>query len=893
MKSRCGSPPVIRTLALLACLGLAARANDPAGLDWRPFSGPQSGVVSAPGDSAVVLDFAVHDDGSGPALFVSGLFSTAGATPAACIAKWNGEGWSPLGSGLSLQSAGGAPLLSVDTGAGRELVIGGSFSSAGGTSANNVASWTGSSWRALGAGLNGSVVALARRTSGPGFFAGGEFQASGSVPLGRVALWDGQAWVDVGGGVMGARVTSLATQTVAGVEHLIVGGDFSSAGGVAANNIARWDGQSWSAFGAGLGGGVSSLAIFDDGSGEALYAGSGIGFFSVSPPSSVAKWNGSQWVSVGSLGLAGGVSELVVLDDGSGPVLFACGALSAPSSGGAHGIARWDGVNWSGVGGGVAPTLSSFVSTACAFDDGSGSQFFIGGRFDRAGSALTNNLARSRNGAFEPISPGFTRAVGAAHSIESGPAAGLYFGGGAMAPGGIALGSLARWDGQAWSNVGGALTGSVIDLGSFHPAIHEELIAVGTFTLPGATNPSRVARWDGAVWVDMTAGLNNTVYRVASRGAGAGAQLFVSGPFNQASSGLVFNLARWTGASWAQVGSGLGGWPRGLAFFDSGAGPELYASGDFSVVGSPTVRYIARWDGTAWNSVGGGTDLPANALVTHDDGSGPALYVGGRFNVAGNILAPGIAKWDGAQWHALGVGISGPVNALASAAGGADCGLYAAGNFQIAGGQPARRLARWSNGAWTPLGAGLDVELFELAWSSRPGDEGIYVVGSFAVSPAGDSYVAHWSTARPESFCTPQAPSATNGCDSRIWATAHPSVDHSTVCELHADHIDAQRTGLFFYGVNGAMNQPWCANGSARLCVSGARQRLPAQDSGGATGQCDGALTLDWSAYQLATPGSLGSPWVAGAVVEVQAWFRDPLACRSSSLTPGVRLVYR
>ena len=40
---------------------------------------------------------AVFDDGSGPALYVGGLFETIGGVAANNIAKWDGATWSPLG----------------------------------------------------------------------------------------------------------------------------------------------------------------------------------------------------------------------------------------------------------------------------------------------------------------------------------------------------------------------------------------------------------------------------------------------------------------------------------------------------------------------------------------------------------------------------------------------------------------------------------------------------------------------------------------------------------------------------------------------------------------------------------------------------------------------------
>jgi hypothetical protein len=70
-------------------------------------------------------------------------------------------------------------------------------------------------------------------------------------------------------------------------------------------------------------------------------------------------------------------------------------------------------------------------------------------------------------------------------------------------------------------------------------------------------------------------------------------------------------------------------------------------------------------------------------------------------------------------------------------------------------------------------------------------------------------------------------------------------------------------------------------------------QRTLTQNSGGAAGQCNGSLSLNWNAFQLANPASLGSPWVVGDDVFVQGWFRDPPAPKTKSLSNALRTTYR
>ena len=50
---------------------------------------------------------------------------------------------------------------------------------------------------------------------------------------------------------------------------LYAGGDFTTAGAITANYIAKWDGTNWSALGSGMNGGVDALTV----GGNELYAG--------------------------------------------------------------------------------------------------------------------------------------------------------------------------------------------------------------------------------------------------------------------------------------------------------------------------------------------------------------------------------------------------------------------------------------------------------------------------------------------------------------------------------------------------------------------------------------------------------------------------------------------
>jgi len=252
---------------------------------------------------------------SGRDLYVGGWFTTAGGTPANYIARWNGTNWSALGSGVD-------QIVTELAVSGSDVYAGGYFTTAGGVSANHIAKWNGSSWGALGSGLEGNVFMYALAASGSNLYAGGTFTTAGGAPAKNIARWNGGSWSALGSGIDG-YVYALA---VSGSE-LYAGGWFWAAGGNPTTNIARWNGTSWSGLASGItapddeqynGGAVGTLAA----SGTDLYAGGHFTSAGGLSAKSIAKWDGSSWSPLGSgMDYYGSVFALAV----SGVDLYAGG----------------------------------------------------------------------------------------------------------------------------------------------------------------------------------------------------------------------------------------------------------------------------------------------------------------------------------------------------------------------------------------------------------------------------------------------------------------------------------------------------------------------------------------------------------------------------------------
>jgi hypothetical protein len=143
------------------------------------------------------------------------------------IAKWDGTNWSSLGGVFNNEPQ----CLAVS---GTDLYVGGSFTTAGGDSANRIAKWSASGgWSALGSGTNGNVLSIV--VNGTDLYAGGFFTTAGGDSAYYIAKWDGTNWSPLGSGTNDAVFTFALDGN-----NLYVGGQFTTAGGKPSGYIALW-----------------------------------------------------------------------------------------------------------------------------------------------------------------------------------------------------------------------------------------------------------------------------------------------------------------------------------------------------------------------------------------------------------------------------------------------------------------------------------------------------------------------------------------------------------------------------------------------------------------------------------------------------------------------------
>ncbi len=794
-----------------------------------------------------------------PALYIAGYFTQIDTIPVTGVARWNGTSWSAVGSGITLGSA----LAVFDDGSGAHLYLG---------------------------------------HDGP-----------------NVSRWDGTAWSPVGPvEPANGLVQSFLVQDDGSGSRLVAGGDFHHIGGVAAENIARFDGSSWSPLGAGVNGPVHALALFNDGNNIKLHAAGWFTQADGTPASNIARFDGSGWSPLGSGVTNGPIAALVVFDDGTGRQLYAGGNIFNAGGIFAHGIARWNGTSWSSVAAGV----DAEVAALTVHDDGSGPALFVGGTFANAGGVPSPYLAKWRSSGWKRLGDGHGldgrgRAL-LVRNESTGPA--LYCGGLFDTAGNVAANQIARFDGTQWSALGsGLISGGaeVYALAEYDDGsgAGKQIVAGGGFEVQNGPYYPGIAKWNGTNWVSLGAGTGNNgrVHALCVFDDGQGPELYAGGDFTQMGGVHEKCIAKWNGTSWSSVGGGTTSNPANpsvdaLAVYDDGSGPALYAGGYFFAMGGPGgPSHIARWKNGAWSAVPAGV-ISVKALLPWNDGSGEKFYFAASIG-SGTTFTVGVGALDGASFTQVGPGFGvfpNSINSLTTLDEGAGSGtrLYAGGNLGTVGGVAHCGAARFDGANWTPLGSFTSGSgnVFGLTGFDAGQGAGLFVAGSFFfVDGTPTSGIARFASNCPDpvAFCFGTASACPcgnagapgNGCATSFGAGANlatcgvPSIANDTLVLNGAGTSSSVLT--YFQGTTRVNNGDGAVFGDGLRCAGGSVVRLAAVLASGGVSQYPNVGNPSVSVRgQVTAPGSKRT---------YQVWFRNAASfCTPSTfnLSNGVEVTW-
>ena len=502
-------------------------ANFVARWDGSAWSSLGTGTANGVGGgsaSNIVKAIAV----SGTDVYVAGGFARAGGVAANFVAKWSGTAWSGLGNGIN---SGYAPTsLAV---AGSDLYVGGNFTEAGGVPAKGVARWNGSAWSAVGAGVSdalasvesGEVNALA--VVGSELYVGGKFIYAGAQRADGLAKWAGSNWSNLGpasaqtNGIAGFvyREPSVYAVAVAGNE-VYVGGSFTQVGGIKVNNIARWNGSTWATLGTGTNEGVAGIVQAIAINGTDVYVGGSFAGAGGVPASCIARWDGSAWHSLGSGVSLGMFSTAVQAIAIAGTDVYVGGRFANAGGVLASNVARWNGSSWSSLGTGISGSASGAPATVYALA-WMGSTLYVGGAFTQAGGLGANNLAAWGSSGWNTVGNGVASTVGAA-SVQALAVTGseLYVGGKFDLAGSVPATSIARWNGSSWRSLSAPNANGVVGTVTALAVSGTDVYVGGIFDQAGSTYVNNLAKWDGSNWTALGTGTNGQVSGLAMSNAG-------------------------------------------------------------------------------------------------------------------------------------------------------------------------------------------------------------------------------------------------------------------------------------------------------------------------------------------------------------------------------------
>ncbi len=257
---------------------------DPATGTWsRVGDGIQRGNTNA-----FLTRLRAWDDGTGEKLFVTGFFAGAGNIPGTkSLAAWDGQQWHALGSDFPSNSANATyDAYPADLGDGEKLYICGNFEEIAGIPAGRIAAWDGQSFSPVGTGSGffGSfspfVQSLIAWDDGSGLklYACGRFDGVDGITTRNVARYNPQTgeWEAFGQRLIPESATANFTAWAVfddgrGPALYVSGQRFRIQGDPNVYLVARWDGTRWEGVGQELSGRATDLMVFDDGNGPALY----------------------------------------------------------------------------------------------------------------------------------------------------------------------------------------------------------------------------------------------------------------------------------------------------------------------------------------------------------------------------------------------------------------------------------------------------------------------------------------------------------------------------------------------------------------------------------------------------------------------------------------------
>lgn len=611
--------------------------------------------------------------------------------------------------------------------------------------------------------------------SGTKLYIGGIFTDYAGLPVRSIVGYDGTNFFALPGGVTAApgpalaAVRSMVVFDFGAGPRLVLAGNFGFAGGVAVQNIAAYDGTSFSPIGASVSGapnstsGIRKMVVFDDGSGPALYA-IGSGFIDSAGQSigGIARWTSAGWTSVGSAPnlAANSVFDMAVHTESNGSRrLYVGGQFSGVANVPQTGLlAAWDGTQWIG---GTGLLSVGVVRSLASVDFGGGPRLYLGGNALATPSGqLLQNLAYWDGTIFTSV--GATGFIDNLRVVDHGSGPVLYGSGNVSSVAGVSVRSLFGLSGTVVNAFGfGAILGDQPRIGLTTVGNAVPRLVAAPLRAIDTTYVNGIAFYDGTSWTSPALnGVGGTVYALAHDSRDG--SVYAAGDFLGAGSTICGGIARFDGNQWFRIGNGVGFYngtnvpqpPLALFFGDDGNGPSLFVAGNFTSVDGIPAQGVVRWRNGSWNPMPGITPFSAQVttgprcFAVYDANGARSVYVGMNGGVIAGAQAS-VARWTGTTWVPL-PNISGGVQDIKVFDDGGGPRLFVCGPQLTINGVASVQVAAWNGSQWQIIGQGFGAVGQLYANSLTVHDEGtgpaLFLGGGFnSFNGAAMNHIARWT----------------------------------------------------------------------------------------------------------------------------------------------------
>ncbi len=317
---------------------------------------------------------------------------------------------------------------------------------------------------------------------------------------------------------------------------LVVGGSFTSIGGVSANHIAARDPVTgaWQALGAGVGTNVFAITVYN---GNLVVGGTGDNDPGTAD-NNLLWWDGSTWNTFNGGTSTGTVYALTVYNGqlyaGGSFVIFP--TVLDP----AHNFARWNaGAGlWEDVNSGTDNTVYAFLQF--------NGDLVVAGAFLHAGGSPEKYIARW-NGSWQPLGSGSDQNISALTLFNGQIVAASSY----PTPSGYEI-TAGAWDGSAWHPFGAGFPNGMDNIIWSLGVYNGQLVAGGYFTHANSQPANHIALWNGSAWTPLLGGTDSPVLCMLPFSG----ELLAGGTFTHVDSRPANRIARWNGLEWSSLGGG-------------------------------------------------------------------------------------------------------------------------------------------------------------------------------------------------------------------------------------------------------------------------------------------------------------------------------------------------